>query len=131
MTLTDSISLLTSVTRVVITVTDENDEIPMFLESPYRVSVPEMSASAEDVPLFRVVAMDPDVGTNGDIDYAIASGRASSHFKIHPKTGVITSQREFIKGSNFELRVCCVLRYLCSSFTFIFLQVLFILVLFN
>ena len=96
---------MTSTTRVVVTVADENDEIPMFTELQYRVSVPEKSATSEEVAIYQVIALDGDTGANGDIKYAIAPGRASDHFRIHPKTGMIYSQREFLRDSIFDLKV--------------------------
>ena len=44
---------LSSTTRVVVTVLDENDEVPLFSEMTYRVRIPEMPASSYIMPLFR------------------------------------------------------------------------------
>jgi protocadherin Fat 1/2/3 len=45
-----------------------------------------------------VIAYDKDVGPNADIDYSIKSGRGHGRFKIHPKTGMISSDKEFHEG---------------------------------
>ena len=44
---------LTSTTRVVVTIADENDEAPRFTERQYRILIPEMPVGAYDIPLFR------------------------------------------------------------------------------
>ena len=96
---------LSSTTRVVVTVTDENDEKPMFTSLHYRVRIPALSAGRHDMPLYRVVAFDSDQGPNADIDYSIKSGRGNGRFSIHPKTGVVYSKREFVAGTKYELIV--------------------------
>ena len=53
----------------------------------------------------RVIAFDADAGDNAVISYSIVSDRSSDRFKIHPRTGVIYSQKEFIKGMSFDLLV--------------------------
>lgn len=98
---------LSSSTRVVINVTDENDERPKFTErtGQYSVHIPEMEAGDTAVDLFRVVAVDNDFGANADIDYDIKSGNGNGRFRISPKTGMISSQKDFVAGSNFDLVV--------------------------
>lgn len=57
--------------EVMVTLTDENDNIPVFEETFYESSVPE------DRPIGRVVAVvtarDDDSGRNGDISYVFLS----------------------------------------------------------
>ncbi len=96
---------LSSTTRVVVSVSDENDNAPAFTERSYRARIPEMPPGTYDVPLFRVLAHDPDVGANADIDYSIKTGRGNGRFKIHPKTGVITSQKDFEADTQYDLTV--------------------------
>ena len=57
------------------------------------------------MPFSRVIAFDPDVGDNADIDYSIKSGKGNGRFKIHPKTGMIYSERDFTVGSRYDLAV--------------------------
>ena len=93
-------------TRVVITITDENDVAPAFTERSYRVRLPAMGTSDADVELYRVVAMDPDEGMNADVDYSInKAGKSGGRFKIHPKTGMITSQKAFEAGQQYDVTV--------------------------
>ena len=96
---------LSSTTRVVVTVTDENDEKPMFMSLQYKVRIPAMSTGTYNTPLYRVVAFDRDQGPNADIDYSIKSGRGNGRFSIHPKTGVIFSKKDFVAGSKYDLIV--------------------------
>nr|CAD7395413.1 unnamed protein product [Timema poppensis] len=56
-------------------------------------------------PILRVLAYDEDIGPNGDLQYSIKSGRGMGKFKIHPKTGVVYSQRGFQPGQEYDLRI--------------------------
>ena len=44
---------LSSTTRVVVKVTDENDNEPQFIEQLYRVPIPEMPSATYEEPLLR------------------------------------------------------------------------------
>ncbi|KAL1114860.1 hypothetical protein AAG570_007684, partial [Ranatra chinensis] len=55
--------------------------------------------------LFRVVALDQDMGKNAEVHYEIMSGRGKGKFGIHPKTGVVYSQRSFQAGQEYDLLV--------------------------
>lgn len=72
--------------NVTITVTDENDNSPVFFENQYSASIPE------DAPLGSTVltteATDPDVGINAVILYSL-SNTSEAHFGIDNKTGAI------------------------------------------
>ena len=99
---------LSSTTRVVITVGDENDEEPQFLDRQYRVRVPRLSSAAQqDVGLFRVVAFDKDIGPNADIDYSLTvkDGKGTIRFSIHPKTGMIYALKDLDKDAQYDLQV--------------------------
>ena len=86
-------------------VSDVNDVVPQFTERSYRVRIPDMPPGTYDIPLYRVLAFDDDVGPNADIDYSIKTGRGNGRFKINPKTGVITSQKDFESGMQYDLTV--------------------------
>ena len=86
-------------------VSDVNDNSPHFTERSYRVRIPEMPPGTYDIPLYRVLAADKDEGPNADIDYSIKTGRGNGRFKINPKTGVITSQKDFEAGTSYDLTV--------------------------
>lgn len=76
--------------NVSVTVTDINDISPIFVEENYHVDVPE------DVPLdtqvAKVVAVDPDIGLNGEVYYSLAEG-SQTLFAIHPTQGALYTTR--------------------------------------
>ncbi len=109
---------LSSTTRVVVTVADINDERPIFTERVYRVRIPAMPAQDEETSLFRVIASDRDVGANADIDYSIKTGKSGGRFRIHPKTGIIMSQKAFEAGTSFDLTVSHSVVVIQRSFLF-------------
>ncbi|ELU08218.1 hypothetical protein CAPTEDRAFT_222745 [Capitella teleta] len=96
---------LSSTTRVVVKVTDVNDLAPQFTESVYRVRVPAMPQPTDDVDLFRVVAFDLDEGANADIDFSLKNMKNQNRFSIHPKTGMISSSKEFEAGTQYDITV--------------------------
>ena len=66
---------------------------------------PGGASSDKDVDIYRVFAHDKDAGDNADIDYSIKSGRGHGRFKINPKTGMISSDREFRSGEEHDLTI--------------------------
>lgn len=70
--------------RVSISVTDVNDNAPVFL-SPAAVSV------TEDRPTgfvaLHVVAQDNDLGENGRVSYSLRAGNGDGRFHLNPSTG--------------------------------------------
>lgn len=80
---------LIAVSSVNVTVLDRNDLNPLFYPTKYSANIDE------DVPLhsqiLQVTATDADAGLNGDIYYVLKN--LSSHFIVHPRTGVISTVR--------------------------------------
>ena len=76
--------LLASVTTLNITVTDINDNVPVFMNAPYSASLPE---GVLETPrqVLMVTATDADSGTNGVVSYSIVGGD-SGMFRIHAAT---------------------------------------------
>ena len=66
---------------------DENDNIPLFTETIYNVSIVENSEPG--INITRVKANDLDIGNNGNITYAIISGNIDDTFWINATTGDI------------------------------------------
>ncbi|KAM4763940.1 protocadherin beta-16-like [Cyanocitta cristata] len=77
----------TALIRVV--VLDINDNIPVFTQSLYKISV--MENSSQDTIVAVVSASDLDSGTNGEIVYSIVQNSEENFetFKINPETGQI------------------------------------------
>ena len=69
-----------------ITILDENDNTPEFETDEYAATVSENIMVNATVT--QVEASDKDLGENAEISYAIVSD--TDHFKIGPKTGIIT-----------------------------------------
>ena len=78
---------------------DENDNVPLFTETIYNVTVVENSEPG--INITRVKANDLDIGNNGNITYAIMSGNTDDTFRINATTGDIfllgNVDREYIE----------------------------------
>ena len=74
-----------------ITITDVNDNAPMFIPNPvlnpalYIKTIPEEEASLNLV-IFDINATDADIGKNGEVEYSIIGGNERGHFAIDPET---------------------------------------------
>ena len=71
-----------------VTVLDFNDVRPCFEQSSYRFTVDENVTL--DYTVGRILAVDGDEGSNGDVTYKLSSSTPSV-FAIHPTSGVITT----------------------------------------
>jgi len=102
---------LSSTTRVVVTVTDVNDERPRFLDVQYRVRVPRLPAPDLRLGVYRVVAADGDVGRNAVIEYSLAGGNnrgkrgAGQPFTIDSRTGMIYAEAQLESNGQYDLQV--------------------------
>ncbi|BFZ24031.1 hypothetical protein BsWGS_27070 [Bradybaena similaris] len=98
---------MTAYQTLVITVTDVNDNAPVFDHPVYLVSLIENSRPHTAV--LRVLAMDADTGANGHLTYFIPAGAASDKFVVHPEHGTITTScsldREFKDTYNLTVLV--------------------------
>lgn len=94
---------LSGVATVTVTVTDQNDNPPLFNVSSFRVAIPEDA----DVSSFviKIGADDADFGSNARISYSINSSNDMSAFVIEPNTGVITTNKKLDREniSNYQL----------------------------
>lgn len=98
----DGPSSLSSSVTVIIEITDVNDNIPTFSESPYHISILESAVVGSFV--FQITAQDDDISeTNSMITYQIQSldsGSAMDNltllvpFQIDPNSGVISLDGE-------------------------------------
>lgn len=74
----------------VLHVTDVNDNAPAFDRQLYRPEpLPEVALPGSFV--VRVMAQDPDQGTNGQVTYSLAPGAHNRWFSIDPTSGIITT----------------------------------------
>ena len=99
---------LTSFVTIHVTVTDENDNAPLFNQSVYRVEI------QEEMPVNTTVrwlhAADDDSGPNAETEYKMVPGnsQASSAFDVSLKTGRISTKvqldRENTAAYTFKVR---------------------------
>ncbi|XP_068506820.1 protocadherin gamma-A11 isoform X48 [Syngnathus scovelli] len=90
-----------------ITVLDANDNVPVFTQNVYKVSLPENSPL--NTVVVKVSATDADDGINGNVtyDFGLISQADLQSFSINSKTGeiVVTGMTDFEKKNIIELRV--------------------------
>ncbi|KAM8776420.1 cadherin-related family member 1 [Rhynchonycteris naso] len=72
--------------KVVILVTDANDEAPRFIQEPYVVLVPEDTPAGSSI--FKVHAVDKDTGSGGSVTYFLQNMQ-SSKFAVDHHSGVL------------------------------------------
>ncbi|CAO2637879.1 Cadherin-related family member 1 [Lemmus lemmus] len=75
--------------KVVILVTDANDEAPRFVQEPYIVLVPENTPAGSSI--FKVHAEDKDTGSGGSVTYFLQNLH-SSKFTMDRHSGVLRLQ---------------------------------------
>ncbi|XP_036404251.1 protocadherin beta-15-like [Megalops cyprinoides] len=90
-----------------VTVLDANDNIPVFTQSVYKVSLPENAPL--DSAVVKVTATDADEGANGEVTYEFShiSAKVKNTFDIDRSSGEIKLKRplDFEDTSFFEIRV--------------------------
>ncbi|XP_060035627.1 protocadherin Fat 3 isoform X2 [Erinaceus europaeus] len=84
---------------VLVQVLDENDNKPEFPEKVYQIRLPERDRKKRGEPIYRAFAWDRDEGPNAEIAYSIADGNEDGRFFIDPKTGMVSSRKQFSAGS--------------------------------
>ncbi|KAF7250860.1 Protocadherin Fat 3, partial [Varanus komodoensis] len=99
-TVTDgSLSPKQSTVWLVVQVLDENDNKPQFPEKVYQIKLPERDRKKRGEPIYRAFAFDKDEGPNAEISYSIVDGNDDGKFFIDPKTGMVSSRKQFTAGS--------------------------------
>lgn len=84
---------------VVVQVLDENDNKPQFPEKVYQIKLPERDRKKRGEPIYRAFAFDKDEGPNAEISYSIVDGNDDGKFFIDPKTGMVSSRKQFTAWS--------------------------------
>nr|XP_008517306.1 PREDICTED: cadherin-related family member 1 [Equus przewalskii] len=85
--ISDSLNLVAE--KVVILVTDANDEAPRFTEEPYVVQVPEDTPAGSSI--LKVHAVDKDTGSGGSVTYFLQNTHATK-FAVDRHSGVLRLQ---------------------------------------
>ncbi|XP_030648019.1 protocadherin beta-16-like [Chanos chanos] len=90
-----------------VTVLDANDNVPVFSQSVYKVSLPENASVGTLV--VTVSATDADEGANGEVTYEFGHtlDELNELFKLDHRTGAITlgGQIDFEKETSYELSI--------------------------
>ncbi|XP_069943885.1 protein dachsous-like [Cherax quadricarinatus] len=91
--------------QVQITISDVNDNKPVFTQYPFTVDVPVYSQPGHQ--LLQVSATDKDDGVNADIVFSLVDEPVNNKFRINPETGIVTatSQLGLESGRIFHLEV--------------------------
>jgi protocadherin Fat 4 len=89
---------------ILVTVTDINDNIPVFLQEQYSGAIEENKPM--NTSILRIAAVDGDIGLNAEIRYQIADGPSS--FYINSSSGIIYSDDEFDREMNNEYKITVV-----------------------
>ena len=94
-----TLSRLMSSFIVNVTVTDVNDNAPVFQDEPYGESIPEDASTdgGGSIDLLRAFAIDSDIGTNAIVTYSLAPD-TNRRFSIRSATGELRVSG----GINFE-----------------------------
>lgn len=90
---------------VQITLTDVNDNRPVFTEYPFLGHVAIGSQPGRNI--LQVKATDADLGLNGEIVYSFLHEEEKPKFRIHPNSGVVTATSSLAQdnGRIFHLEV--------------------------
>uniref|UniRef100_A0A671QGE5 Cadherin domain-containing protein n=1 Tax=Sinocyclocheilus anshuiensis TaxID=1608454 RepID=A0A671QGE5_9TELE len=108
LTATDGGSPQRSGTAVIhITVLDANDNVPVFSESVYKVTLAENTPSGTEI--IRVSATDADEGPNGEVTYEFSrmSDKTVKLFSINKATGkiVVIGEIDYESENNYEIGI--------------------------
>lgn len=96
---------LNSSAVVMVTVTDCNDNAPVFSNTEYHARVSENSHVG--TRLVQVTAQDPDLGINSLLRYDIISGNSKGHLKLNPQSGllVLNHSLDYEEDSKYTLTI--------------------------
>ncbi|KRK02312.1 uncharacterized protein Dyak_GE19644, isoform C [Drosophila yakuba] len=95
--------VLSSTSRIVVSVLDINDNGPEFDQRVYKVQVP--SSAAVNQSIYQVHAIDSDSGENGRITYSIKSGKGKNKFRIDSQRGHIHIAKPLDSDNEFEIHI--------------------------
>ncbi|XP_058489873.1 protocadherin-16-like [Solea solea] len=76
---------------VLISVTDANDNPPIFSRAEYSVALSEAAAAGTEI--LHLSATDPDSAPNGEVQYSISSGDETDLFQVDQWTGALRLRR--------------------------------------
>ncbi|KAH8237858.1 hypothetical protein KR032_003993 [Drosophila birchii] len=83
--------------KIMVYVTDVNDNAPEFLRAPYHVTISE--GASERTHITHVYTQDADEGLNGDVYYTLAQGNEAGQFSLDSATGQLSLARSLDRES--------------------------------
>ena len=96
--------------KVILDVTDLNDNRPIFYPQRYYAVVPEGAGAG--YPVISVVATDADAGDNSVVRYSIPQqSGAQGRFSVNPTTGELSVSATLptsVRSYSIQVCVCCV-----------------------
>ena len=95
-----------SVLNVNITVTDVNDNLPIFSQKVYNVTI--KNEPSDTIPVVILSASDFDIGKNGKVSYEFSSQTsdiAKVHFKLNKVTGEVFLHKKFTLGQELTYKL--------------------------
>ncbi|CAB4067518.1 DCHS1_2 [Lepeophtheirus salmonis] len=97
-------NILFGTAQVKIYILDTNDNVPEFSIFPFRVNI--STSPPIGSPLLKVLAFDPDLGSNGDVFFTLTN-ESSGIFELSPKEGILTiaNDKDWTSGSIHNLDV--------------------------
>ncbi|XP_063375219.1 fat-like cadherin-related tumor suppressor homolog [Cydia amplana] len=84
-------------------VLDVNEHAPTFHSQPYVVHLAENTPPHSTV--VRLMATDPDAGSNGEVQFSLGEGGDSALFAVDARTGWVTTRAPLDRETKAELRV--------------------------
>ncbi|CAH1802938.1 unnamed protein product, partial [Owenia fusiformis] len=90
-------------TTVIVTVTDVNDNIPVFSSASYTVSV--LEGATVGTVIKQVAASDDDIGLNAQVSFSIISGNTNGDFSIVGDDIFIANQLDHVTTGQYNLQV--------------------------
>uniref|UniRef100_A0A3Q2FUL3 Cadherin domain-containing protein n=1 Tax=Cyprinodon variegatus TaxID=28743 RepID=A0A3Q2FUL3_CYPVA len=98
----------TGTSSIIVTVLDNNDNVPVFKRTLYNISVPENSASGS--VLVRVEATDADEGVNAELEYRFADSTPQallSILRMNSDTGeiILLNPLDYESSNKIEISV--------------------------
>uniref|UniRef100_A0ABM5G9Z9 Protocadherin beta-16-like isoform X4 n=1 Tax=Pogona vitticeps TaxID=103695 RepID=A0ABM5G9Z9_9SAUR len=97
----------TGTTQLIIEILDNNDNVPQFGQSVYKVKL--MENSPLDALVIKVEAVDSDLGSNAHITYSFSKVQESVQraFKLNKHTGELTvgERIDYEENNNYEMTI--------------------------
>lgn len=102
----NGLNSLSDKVKVNVYITDENDNAPEFLRTPYKVQMSEGSVIGTQV--MRVFTSDADQGFNGDVFFTLSEGNEQGKFSVDEATGQITVAKNLDRETTSKYRLVVV-----------------------